>query len=98
MKAKPDIIYEVNVGGYELHLYPPTDMAVRWAKFGSICLHYLDTEENNLKNVWMTDEALPYLQQMGIRVFEASEDDMYESEREQYYDTQAHFMEKWDDL
>jgi hypothetical protein len=98
MTPKKETIYEITVGDVELHLYPPTDTAIRWAKLGSVCLHYLDTEESQLKNVWFTDEVLPYLKQMGIRVYEAEEDDMYESEYEQYLDTQAHFLDKWEDL
>jgi hypothetical protein len=92
-EPKPDKLIQVNLGGIELQLHAPTDFLIRYKHLGAHTLHYYNSDERVVQNIWLTDNAVPYLQSIGIRILDVAPDDMYESEYNQYLDVTANFMD-----
>ena len=90
---KPDRIIQVNLGEMELQLHAPTDFLVRFKHLGAQALHYFNTEERMVQNIWISDAGVPYLQAMGIRILDVEPDDVYQSEYDQYIEVTSSFLD-----
>ncbi len=91
-EPKPDVLVQVNLGGLELELHAPTDFLIRFKHLGAQALHYFNTQERMVQNIWLTDNAVPYLQALGIRILDVAPDDVYKSEYDQYIDVTTNML------